>query len=141
MLSTIRLMIIFLFLFVLMLFILLVAIASLIPNTASVSRFELERRQKNGDTTIELDVLREELYQDIVSIQRALSALLLVLFVLVAVAAFGGFIGVLVGVIVALEYGAVARLRLVQTNSQHIYDRYEKYILVFSFFISFSNCS
>ncbi len=118
-----------LFVLVLVAFGFLVGIAAVVPNVAAISLFELERRKKKGDKAIALDLLREEMLRDVVSIQRALTALLLVLFVILCVATFGTIVGIFVAVIVALEYGAIARLNVVRSRSQKIYDKYELQIL------------
>jgi CBS domain containing-hemolysin-like protein len=49
--------------------------------------------------------------------------------VLLCVATFGWLFGTLVALVVALEYGAVARLTPVQNQSQKIYERVERWLL------------
>jgi CBS domain containing-hemolysin-like protein len=64
-------------------------------------------------------------------LQRGFTALLLVLFVAVAVAGFGWVIGIIVSVIVALEYGVIARVGFVQRRVQKLYERHEPRLLRF----------
>ena len=108
---------------------LLVIGAAIAPRSSSLSRFELNRRKKGGDEAAKLDAQRDLLYQDVVSLLRAKLAVILVVFVLTTVAALGWLVGTLVAVVVALEYGAVARLPWVRKMSQKIYDKYELKIL------------
>lgn len=60
-----------------------------------------------------------------------LQAILLVVFVLLVVATFGWFIGSVIAVVVALEYGALARLRLIRRAGERLYGRFELVILGF----------
>ena len=112
-------------------FVLLIGVATVLPNAATLSAFELARRNRKGDKTIRLDMLREQMYQDVISIQRALCALFLVIFVLLSVAAFGTILGVIVGVFVAIEYNAIARFGLVHSRCQKLYNTHELTILGF----------
>jgi len=109
--------------------VLLILMAAVIPKTSSLSRFELDRRKNGGEPTTDLDELRNRLYGDIVSVLRVMQAILLVIFVLVIVAALGWVVGSLIAVVVALEYGAFARLPVVQRACQKLYERYELTIL------------
>lgn len=117
--------------FALSAFVLLVGAATISPNVSVLSKFELERRKVKMDGSIQLDDLRERLYQDIVSVQRVLVAVFLIVCALLLVAAFGAFFGVLIGIPVALEYGAIARISFVHSKVQKLYDRYELQILQF----------
>jgi len=110
---------------------LLLGVAAISPNVAVLSAFEISRRSKKGDPAVRIEVMREQLFQDVLSVQRALLGLLLVAFVLLAVAAFGVVLGSLLSVAVAVEYGALARLGVVRSSSQKLYDKYELPILTF----------
>lgn len=101
------------------------------PARTVTSRFELERRSKYGDKAAIATLRRESLAADVTSLQRINVALLLILTVLLAVARFGWGIGTLVSIVVALTYGALARMPFIQKRSQKIYERYEKRILRF----------
>lgn len=112
-------------------FLLLVIVTGMSPSRSSLSRFELERRNQTMDHEARDAIRREKLLPDVMSLLRVESALLLVITVLLSVAAFGWFIGTLVGLVVALEYGAIARIRILQTQSRKLYERIERHILVF----------
>ncbi|HEU5122380.1 MAG TPA: CBS domain-containing protein [Candidatus Saccharimonadales bacterium] len=115
----------------LVVFILLVAVSGIAPRRSSLSRFELERRQSEGDRRAVAELHREALMVNIISFQRILTALLLVIFVLFSVVALGWLVGIIVAVIVALEYASIGRLEFVQKRSQKLYDQYEPVILRF----------
>ncbi len=112
-------------------FVLLILIAGIAPRRTNMSNFELERRQKNGDHEASLIVRRENLLGDVMSIQKVLSSLLLIIFVMVSVAGFGWLIGAIVSVVVALEYNAIARVGPISRSSQKLYERHEKSLLRF----------
>lgn len=95
------------------------------------SKFELKRRVELGDKEAEKAMTREELLIDIISLQRALTALFLVFFVLISVVTFGWLIGIILGVIVSLEYGLIARIGFIKSWSQRIYNHFEKDIIRF----------
>lgn len=111
---------------------LLVAIAGVRPVTSDISGFELKRRKQNGDKHAEEHLRRRELFADVVSLQRVLEALFVVLFTSVSVVAFGWLLGIIVAVLVALEYGALARIPLWQRRVQKLYELYEKHMLQFA---------
>jgi CBS domain containing-hemolysin-like protein len=106
-------------------------VSSVVPRRAKLSRFELERRREAGDVSAEQALQREATLGDVLSVQRVLGALFLVLFVTLAVAALGWFWGILLAVVVALEYAALARLPVVHVNAQKLYEQYEERILRF----------
>lgn len=110
-------------------FALLVLVAGVRPRRVQLSAFELERRVKQNDEKARELARRETLLTDILSLQRALSALLFVVFVLVAVGTFGWMLGTLVAVLVALEYGVVARS--ISGYAQRKYERHEQALLNF----------
>ncbi len=122
---------IFLFILAVAAFIVLLLVASVSPSVASLSSFELKRRKGAGDTQVEVEYLRELLFRDVLSIQRILQAALLVLVVLTSVGAFGWFFGSCVAILVALWYGSIARLPVITTQGQKLYNNYELIILAF----------
>ncbi|MDN5275102.1 MAG: hypothetical protein JWP06_1003 [Candidatus Saccharibacteria bacterium] len=101
------------------------------PKRNTMSRFELERRSNMGDKAAIAAVKREELLIDILSLQRVLSALLLVLFVALSVAAFGWLLGIVFAVGVALEAGAIARMSFWQRRARSLYEQHEHTLLQF----------
>jgi CBS domain containing-hemolysin-like protein len=112
-------------------FALLLLVAGVRPVRSSLSQFELNRRQQAGDTTAVAVARREILLDDVASLQRTMVALLLVASVMLAVAAFGWLIGILVAVAIALEYAAIAKLRPIRSKAQQLFERYETHILHF----------
>jgi CBS domain containing-hemolysin-like protein len=106
-------------------------VAGIVPIHTSMSAFELGRRSNNGDARAREIARREKLLVDVVSLQRVFSALLLVLLVTLMIATFGWLVGIILATLIALEYGAVARIRIVQRKSQKLYERYEPALLRF----------
>lgn len=99
------------------------------PQLSSHSRFELQRRAKQGDNEAALLLRRHRLLRDIFSLQRVAAAVLLVLLSVVGMSLFHWSVGFLISLLVALESGAVARLAPLQQASQRLYERYEGKIL------------
>jgi CBS domain containing-hemolysin-like protein len=110
---------------------LLLLVAGIVPAASQMSKFELERRQSNGDKAAAQTIQREFLLTDVFSLQRVLSALLLVVFVVLSVVAFGWLLGIILSVIAALEYGRIARIGLWQRHAQKLYEKHEQRILHF----------
>lgn len=110
---------------------LLVLVAGARPQRSSVSNYELKRRQATGDEAAKETLRRERLLIDVESLQRVVVALLLVVFVALSVAEFGWLLGVVLAVVVALEYGAVAKWPQVRSWAQKLYGCYEPYVLRF----------
>lgn len=110
--------------------VLLVA-AGVEPSRSRLSSFELKRRQKQPQKTVEIDVLRERHFQTIRACLWVLVGLLLVLFVLLLVAALGWIVGVALAVAGVLGYVAIAHVPSVRTRSQRLYDKYELQLLQF----------
>ncbi|MBC7943496.1 CBS domain-containing protein [Candidatus Saccharibacteria bacterium] len=110
-------------------FLSLVVVSGVRPAQTRLSVFELERRSKSGDKSAQIDLQREQLLPDVMSLQRVLTALLLVLTVLLSVTAFGWLIGTAVALVVALEYGAIARVPIIQHKSQKLYEHIEHHAL------------
>lgn len=111
--------------------ILLIMVASIRPLRSSMSIFELERRSVGGDQTATSVLRRENSLGDILSLQRIIVAMVLVIFVIVSVAILGWFVGSIIAIVVALEYGAVSRLSFVQSHTMKLYNRIEPHILNF----------
>lgn len=63
------------------------------PRRAVVSSFELQRRREKGDTSAADELRRSLLIDDILSLKKAVEALLLVCLVPSAIMAFGQFVG------------------------------------------------
>jgi len=112
-------------------FIFLLFFSAIRPSVSRFSEFELKRRVELGDKDAEQAMTRQELLIDIISLQRALTALFLALFVLMSVVTFGWLIGIILAVIVSLEYGFIARIGLIKGWSQRVYNHFEKDIIRF----------
>lgn len=110
-------------------FLKLLMVAGIRPARTSLSAFELARRNQVGDSQAMAASRRNQLIPDVISLQRVVSALLLVVAVLLSVATFGWLIGTLVGLVVALEYGAIAHLAIIQRWSQRLYEHFEPTLL------------
>ena len=102
----------------------LVFVTSITPRRPELSDYEL--RRVAPDT---LDGRRAAAYQDIVSVQRVLQALLLVAFVLTIFGALGWLLGGLTALIVSLQYGVVASMPAIRSRSDSLYVRYENKLL------------
>ena len=110
-------------------FVLLLIFAAIRPARSQYSAFELNRRVGLGDREAKRILARENLLVDIVSLQRIIVALLLVIVVLLSVVTFGWLIGVCIAVFVALEYGAIARFGFIRSLAHKLYSRIEKDVL------------
>ena len=99
------------------------------PRRTSLSRFELDRRLKEGSKQAKDIQTRERLLVDVFSLQRALSALLIVIISLFGALAYHPVIGFGVALIIALEAGAVANMQPLQRMSQRYYERLEPGLL------------
>lgn len=120
----------FLIFLCIVIFAVLVIVSGISPSHSFMSNFELERRKAKGDKQASAVLHQELLSSDITAIQRTFSATLLVMLVALLVVTFGWFIGLLVSLLVALEYGSVARLHFVQARTQSLYKAYEPKILM-----------
>lgn len=107
----------------------LVLVASVRPSMPTVSGFELRRRADAGDHGAATSLRRVRLLGDVLSLRRALGALLLVSLTLLGVAVFGWWRAVLIMLVVALWYGTVARLPVVHRLAQRLYGQYEHRLL------------
>jgi putative hemolysin len=108
-----------------------VMVVSIQPHRSVVSTYELERRRKHATDRHELDDQREAAYANIISAQRVIQAVLLILMVVISIGAFGWLAGTFISIVVALFYGSVARQTLVHSQSQRLYNHYEKALLPF----------
>ena len=113
-------------------FVALIFVASVIPRIDTMSSFELHRRKKQGDQTAEAVLRRRGLLADILSLQKLLGALLLIILVLLLVSTLGWVWGVLVSLVITLEYGAIARIGTIQRQAQKRYEKYEPALLGFA---------
>ncbi|HUC96309.1 MAG TPA: CBS domain-containing protein [Candidatus Saccharimonadales bacterium] len=124
-------MFIFLLISTVIFFIILLIVTAMRPTHSQLSEFELEHRVDIGDRNAKRVLAREKLLDDVTSLQRVVVALLMVIIGLLSVATLGWLVGILVALVVALEYGAIARLGLIRSLSQRLYNRVEKFTLSF----------
>ena len=124
-------MLLFMLLLCLGVFILLVFVAGIMPQPEFMSSFELHRRKKQGDMAAEAILRRRSLLGDILSLQKILISLLLIVLVLLLVSTLGWLWGVIIALLVTLEYGAVSRVATLQNMSQKIYEKHEAGLLIF----------
>ena len=99
------------------------------PKTSSHSQFELRRRSSLGDEKAKILLRQREFLRDIISLQRAVASLCLVILSVISVYLFNWAAGLFLSIIIALEIGAVARIGLWQKYSQQLYEKYEPLIL------------
>jgi CBS domain containing-hemolysin-like protein len=110
---------------------LLLIVTAIKPVRSELSMFEIERRSSAGDRDAKIVLEREKIINDVLSLQRVVSALLLVIVVLLSVITLGWLFGVIFAIFVTLEYNAIARNKLISNLSQKIYTKYEKLIFKF----------
>ncbi len=99
------------------------------PKISSHSQFELQRRSILGDEKAKILLRQREFLRDIISLQRAVASLCLVILSAISVYLFNWAAGLVLSIIIALEIGAVARVGLWQKYSQQLYEKYEPLIL------------
>ncbi|MDN5275426.1 MAG: hypothetical protein JWN33_75 [Candidatus Saccharibacteria bacterium] len=99
------------------------------PEHGLISVFELERREQEGDHSVRSALDRERYFAEICSLHRLLTTLLLVMSVYLIVLAFGWLAGVILALVVVLEYGVIARLQPVLKVSRSLYVKLEPAII------------
>lgn len=107
----------------------LLLVAAMRPRRTTMSHFELTRRSDKGDDIAKRLLRRETLLGDVLSLQRMMIALFLVVFTALSVTVFGWVLGVIVALVAGLEYGMVARLSFLQQTAHTIYEKIEPRIL------------
>lgn len=112
-------------------FLALLIVAAMQPIHSQFSLFELERRAGAGDAGAKEAYEREGLLDDVVSLQRVVQSLLLIIIVLLSVTTFGWFIGICIALFVALEYGAIARIRFLRQIAQRLYAKVDSSLIKF----------
>lgn len=108
-------------------FTLLVMIAGMVPRRSGHTHFQRQQLDDQQSLALQRDIRMA----DVLSLQRVISALLLVIVVALLVATFDWLVGIVIAAFVALEYGAIARLPLLQRRSQVLYERFEARLFVF----------
>jgi len=110
---------------------LLMLVAAMRPRRASLSLYELERRERTKNPAARAELRREVLITDVISVIRVIGATLLVLTVVAAIEAFGIVVGAIVGVLVALLHGRTAKLEIIHVLAGRIYEYFEPRLLQF----------
>lgn len=121
----------FLLILTILVFGLLLIVTAIRPLRSDLSLFELERRSSNGDRESKDILTREKLITDLISLQRVLVALLLVISVLLVVMTFDWFVGIIVALVITLEYGTIAQFSFINNLAQKLYKKFEEPILKF----------
>jgi CBS domain containing-hemolysin-like protein len=112
-------------------FLLLLVVAAIRPHHSRLNLFELERRAGLGEKSAEMDLKREKVIGDVLSLQRVVIALLQVVVFVCAELTYGFYFGVLMALIVALLYGSIARFKPIKKLARILYKHIED--TVFSF--------
>lgn len=108
--------------------ILLLLVSAVVVPAGTLGVFERKRREREKN---DIEVERELYHGDITSIFRVLTALLLVVATVFSVASFGWLFGIVIALILALEYGALARLRVVRSFAMKYYPKIEPKLFAF----------
>lgn len=109
----------------------LAIISAMKPKRCGLSRFELERRSKEGNESARDELHREALLDDLLSLKKVLEALVLVCVVMAAVIAFGNVFGVVASVAVALFYSKFAGVEPIRAVASRLLDTIEPAVLGF----------
>lgn len=120
---------VFLLIIIVLVFVILLIVASMRPNRSQLSLFELKHRASSGSESAQKALERENLLDDVMSIQKVAVSLLLVIFTMLSLGAFGWLLGVLTSLLVALFYGSIADFKLLQHIAQKLYIRIEDYLI------------
>lgn len=108
---------------------LLVGVSAISLSYESLSDFELRRRGEQREAAARTELRRRELKPYVESLQRIVTALLLIIMVALSAGRFGWFLGVVLAIIVAIVYGALGRLSFIVHSVQPLYDSFEPRLL------------
>jgi len=122
-------MFVFLLIVTIFAFLLLILVTAMEPRRASISTYELKRRAEAGNMDAKTQLHAQQLSTDIVSLLRVKTAFLLVTTTFLLVVTFGWALGLIVSLLVVLEYNAFARLSFVRSLAAKLYDRLEPLLL------------
>lgn len=109
-------------------FLSLVFVAAIKLKSSGLSRFELERRSKNSKEAKEM-LRRDKYLPDIALLRRIKEALLLVILILMCVVTFGWLIGVIVGVVLTIFYGSIAKISFIKKLSNWAFKKLEPHFI------------
>lgn len=119
-------------LFCFLVFALLIAVASITPQRSKLSAYELQRRREKGDVAAKDELAREQVIDDVISLQRVMISLLLIVFAVTTVAATNWAFGIAVGMLVAVFYGRIAQVSAVHRTATKLYEPYDKAVVGFA---------
>ena len=111
---------------------LLLAVASVQPRQPRMSNFEVTRLAKLHNEAAKQDQKRIDSLDAVLTLQRIVSTILLIIVILMSVGLTGWLIGIIIATVIALEYPTVARLPVIHRIAQQYYDRFEDRILHFT---------
>ena len=106
-----------------------VLLAAMRPPRPHASSFELKRRAAEGDEVAAYELRRERHHVDLVSLQRAVVAVLLVIFGLWASGQYGLGPGLLLAVVLAVFHGPLGRLKPLARLADRLYHERENDLL------------
>lgn len=112
-------------------FVLLIGVASIVPRRSHLSAYELQRRQESGDTKAGDELVREQVIDDIVSLQRVLISVLLILTSVCVFAICGWLLGLFLSIVVAVFYGRIAKVAPIRQYAAKLYEPYDKSVVQF----------
>jgi CBS domain containing-hemolysin-like protein len=114
---------------VVVIFALIVIVSGFNPKHTALSAFELKRREKDGEPAAVAAAERERLLVDITSLQHIIVAVLIVILTMVTIAWLGWLWGGILSGLAAIFYGYVARINIVNSQSQRVYRHSEDLLL------------
>ena len=109
---------------------LLLLISGVVPRRSSHSVFETSRLSKQGQIT-ELEKARNDQFVNVLTIRRVVSTLLLVVLVPMYISGLGWVWGIVLSVVLTLEYQTLANLKPISYLSEKLYSHIEPPILKF----------
>ncbi len=107
----------------------LLVISAMRPTRSQFSMFELKRRSEIGDREASRQINRYNLLNDVISLQHVIVALLLITTAMLSVIFYGWLVGIVISVVVAFEYGAVARISFISGLARRIYQPLESVVI------------
>lgn len=113
-------------------FALLIIASAVRLERSKLSLFELERRTVEGDKQAKKILERQNLLNDVESLQKAISALLIVLLTILLIISFGPFLGAILIIFVAIEYNAIARILAIRNFANKMYSKIDNRLIAWA---------
>lgn len=111
-------------------FVSLILVAAMHPVRSDITLKELKRRAKKSDAYV-LVLDRYELYPGLVTLLRSVRAIFVVLVTVLFVGAFGWFVGIILSLVAAVSYAALAKIKAVNGAAESLYAKIEPSLLDF----------